>query len=72
MFISFWEIGSFEKVKKSLTETALIVVTNSNYCLFWLGVQEALAIYVLYEARTSPFSRLIAELWRVKVRTYRG
>ena len=35
MFISFWKIGSFEKVKKRVTETTLIVITNINYCLIF-------------------------------------
>ena len=35
MFIVCWEIGSFEKVKKLVTETALIVVTNINYCFIF-------------------------------------
>ena len=57
MFIPFWEITSFENVKQRGTETALIVVTNINYCPFWLGIQEALAIHFRQEARTLPFSR---------------
>ena len=32
--ISFWEIGTFEKVQKSLAEAALIIVMDVNYCIF--------------------------------------
>ena len=32
--IPFWEIDSFEKVKKRVAEAALIVVLNIDYCLF--------------------------------------